>query len=141
MPLRAGAVDWDSPAAEGIARAENGARIAQFLQRPGMTLERLFALLPEIAPEDASPRMLALLETEVKYAGYLALARRRMEQNRSQESAPIPPDMDYAAVPSMRMEARQALARFRPATLGAAARLAGVNPSDVAALAIALRRK
>jgi tRNA uridine 5-carboxymethylaminomethyl modification enzyme len=57
------------------------------------------------------------------------------------ESRRIPPGIDYAAIRGLRNEARQVLMRFTPATLGQAARLAGINPADVAVLLIALERR
>ena len=52
----------------------------------------------------------------------------------------IPAAFDFAAIPSMRTEARQALTRFRPSTLGQAGRLEGITPADVTLLAVMLKR-
>jgi tRNA uridine 5-carboxymethylaminomethyl modification enzyme len=50
------------------------------------------------------------------------------------EGATIPPEFDISAVPNLRVEAREKLARFRPATLGQAGRIAGVTPADIAVI-------
>ena len=64
----------------------------------------------------------------------------RIEKLASQEITPLPHDFDYGATEGLRTEARQALARFRPSTLGQAGRLAGVNPADLMLISVALRR-
>ena len=56
------------------------------------------------------------------------------------ERRAIARDFDYAALPSLRAEAREKLAAIRPATLGQAGRIAGVTPSDLATLLVALER-
>lgn len=64
-------------------------------------------------------------------------ARTRVQARCSQS---IPDDFDIATVPGLRTEARQVLLRFCPTTLGQAARLAGINPADVAVLLVYLER-
>jgi tRNA uridine 5-carboxymethylaminomethyl modification enzyme len=49
-------------------------------------------------------------------------------------------DLDPAGVTGLRGEAIEVLRKFRPATLGQAGRLAGINPADVSLLAIAIKR-
>jgi tRNA uridine 5-carboxymethylaminomethyl modification enzyme len=80
------------------------------------------------------------VEVETKYSGYIAKEHRSAERVRKMETRRLPDWIDVQAVPGLRTEARQVLARFRPATLGQAARLAGVNPADVAALLVYLER-
>ena len=53
-----------------------------------------------------------------------------------QEDKKIPADIDYDAIPAMKTEARQRLARVRPATIGQAARIPGITPADVALLLV-----
>jgi tRNA uridine 5-carboxymethylaminomethyl modification enzyme len=57
------------------------------------------------------------------------------------ETRRLPDEFDYAEVRGLRNEARTVLTRFRPATLGQAARLAGINPADVAILLVALEKR
>ncbi|KPV52576.1 hypothetical protein SE17_14650, partial [Kouleothrix aurantiaca] len=80
-------------------------------------------------------------ELEAKYGGYLAKQQREVERVRKMETRRLPADFDYAALRGLRNEARQVLARFRPATLGQASRLAGIHPADVAVLLVALERR
>jgi tRNA uridine 5-carboxymethylaminomethyl modification enzyme len=53
----------------------------------------------------------------------------------------VPASLDYARITGLRAEARAALQRFQPRTLGQAGRLEGVNPADVALLAVAMKRE
>jgi tRNA uridine 5-carboxymethylaminomethyl modification enzyme len=70
------------------------------------------------------------------------IERQHAEVGRSAdvERRSIPSDFDFAGIASMRTEARHALARFRPATLGQAGRLEGITPADVTLLAVLLKR-
>ena len=56
------------------------------------------------------------------------------------EDKMIPDTFDYSSVPSLRIEARQKLAKIRPATIGQAGRISGVSPADVSILLIWLKR-
>jgi tRNA uridine 5-carboxymethylaminomethyl modification enzyme len=80
------------------------------------------------------------VEADVKYAGYVERQKKDVERSRRQETTEIPADFDFAAVSGLKIEARQQLAKLRPRTLGAAGRIAGVNPPDVALLAIHVER-
>jgi tRNA uridine 5-carboxymethylaminomethyl modification enzyme len=56
------------------------------------------------------------------------------------EDKAIPAGFDFGTVPSLKPEARQKLIKIRPATIGQAARISGVNPSDISILMIWLKR-
>ncbi len=109
------------------------------LRRPGVTLADMTDL-PDLETP-ALPADVALqLETEARYSGYVERQQAEIERQRQHEEMPIPDDFDYAAVPGLSAEARQKLARHRPATLGQAGRIAGVTPAAVSLLLIRLRR-
>ena len=57
-----------------------------------------------------------------------------MERFRRMENRPIPAAFDYAAVPQLRIEAREKLSRVRPASVGQASRVSGITPADLAVL-------
>ena len=71
---------------------------------------------------------------ETKYAGHIEKQAQQIERFRQMESRHIPAQFDYAAVPQLRMEAREKLARIRPASLGQASRISGITPADLAVL-------
>ena len=85
-------------------------------------------------------RLLASVLSELHYAGYVARQQREIDRLAQQEATALGADLDYAAVAGLRNEARQVLAKFRPATLGQAGRLEGVNPADVMILSVHLSR-
>lgn len=81
-----------------------------------------------------------LLETEIKYEGYIRRHDMQLQSMRSAESLKIPAGIDYSSVPGLRNEARQKLAGLRPASIGQAGRISGVTPSDVGILTIWLTK-
>jgi len=123
----------------GIGPISNVCSADVLLARPEVSYETLRGLLPEL-PE--LPAWIAeQVELETKYAGYIEKQERSAERVRKMENRRIPGDFDIQSVPGLRNEARQVLTRFRPATLGQAARLAGINPADVAVLLVHLERQ
>ena len=84
--------------------------------------------------------VLAELLADLQYAGYIEREHREVERLAEQESRTLPGDMDYAAVAGLRREAQLVLDRFRPATLGQAGRLEGVNPADLMVVSVYLSK-
>jgi tRNA uridine 5-carboxymethylaminomethyl modification enzyme len=80
------------------------------------------------------------VEISLKYAGYIARQQAEIAKMCSLESKTIPDSFDYSTVPSLRAEARQKLSRIRPKTLGQAARISGVSPSDLGIIMVWLKR-
>jgi tRNA uridine 5-carboxymethylaminomethyl modification enzyme len=78
--------------------------------------------------------------TDLRYEGYVARQRAEIRRQAEGERSPIPEGLDPDAIVGLRSEAREALRRFRPATLGQAGRLAGISPADVSLIAVAARR-
>ncbi len=108
------------------------------LARPGVTyaaLQQLLAL-PLLTPQVAEQ-----VEIETKYSGYIEKELKAADRVRKMETRRIPPSLDVTTISGLRNEARQVLQRFRPATLGQAARLNGINPADVAVLLVHLERQ
>ncbi|MGH2390773.1 MAG: tRNA uridine-5-carboxymethylaminomethyl modification enzyme MnmG/GidA [Chloroflexota bacterium] len=112
----------------------------ELLRRPGVTYEVVRALVDDPVlthlPDDAA----FAAHTRIAYAGYLEQQERQVDRARRMEDTALPPAFDLASVPNLRTEAREKLTRFRPTTLGQAARLGGVTPSDVAMLMVWLHR-
>lgn len=71
------------------------------------------------------------VETEIKFAGYLAQQRRSMDRLKRDEGRAIPEWFDYAACSGLSREMVQTLSRVRPSTLGQASRIQGVTPAAV----------
>jgi tRNA uridine 5-carboxymethylaminomethyl modification enzyme len=86
-------------------------------------------------------RLLNEFLAELRYSGYIQRQQKQVDQLASQEAAPLPAEIDYATMPGLRTEAALTLNRFRPATLGQAARLAGVNPADLMVVSVAMNSR
>jgi tRNA uridine 5-carboxymethylaminomethyl modification enzyme len=123
--------------ASGVAPMSDEMTAEELLRRPGVRYRQIQVALdlPD-APTDVAEQV----EIEARYGGYLVKQQREVDRLRRMESRRLPGDIDYQAIRGLRNEARQVLMRFRPATLGQAARLAGINPADVAVLLVALER-
>lgn len=74
------------------------------------------------------------------YAPYIEQERKAAERAKLDEAICIPKWLDYDQCASVRFESRQQLKKYRPETLAQAARIPGVNPADVAVLAIIIKR-
>ena len=116
-----------------------GAGALELLKREGVDYARLRAAEPSL-PE-AAEDVVEQVEITVRYEGYLARQEAQVEQFRRAEGLVLPKDLDYMALTGLRIEARQKLSALRPPTLGAASRISGVSPGDVAVLLIELERR
>ena len=117
----------------------SGAGALELLKREGVDYARLRAAEPSL-PE-AAEDVVEQVEITVRYEGYLARQEAQVEQFRRAEGLVLPKDLDYMALTGLRIEARQKLSALRPPTLGAASRISGVSPGDVAVLLIELERR
>lgn len=89
---------------------------------------------------DLPAEVISEIELNVKYRGYIELEERMALQTQKSENMVIPSDLDYMSIATVRYEAREKLNRIKPANLGEAARITGVNPADIAMLAVAIRK-
>ena len=117
-----------------------GSRSAEeLLRRPEITLKDLAELKEDFAqaPADAAEQA----EIAVKYAGYLERQDQMIQAARRLEETRLPEDLPYLEIEHLRLEARQKLAKQKPVSLGAAGRIPGVNPADVAVLTVWLEKQ
>ena len=108
------------------------------LRRPAIDLAALGELSPELV--GYAPDAALEAELSIKYEGYLKKQQEQIARARAMEDWVIPDDIDYNAIESLRIEARQKLSAMRPRSLSQAGRISGVNPADVAVLMVYLRR-
>nr|PZN69025.1 MAG: tRNA uridine-5-carboxymethylaminomethyl(34) synthesis enzyme MnmG [Pseudomonadota bacterium] len=144
--VRAAAVpeEWTQRVLGG-AQLSRDVNAFELLRRPEVDYAALVELVGE-APDAAQldERIAAQRELELtvraRYAGYIQRQNEEIERTREHESAPLPPDLDYAKVTGLSNEVRQRLAEVRPLTLGQAARVPGVTPAAVSLLVIHMKR-
>lgn len=122
----------------GLPQLEDGLNALQLLRRPEVDYSLVAALFPP--PQALTPDDAAQVQVEAKYAGYIDKQRVEVARFRRLEDCRIPPEFDYGKLAGLRTEAKEKLSYVRPATVGQAARLAGVNPADISVLLVSLKR-
>ena len=139
--VRPSELDAEALGEDGVEAPRETLTLERLLVRPQVTYEMLrrWRLVPGVGEGD--PRVAEQAEIATKYAGYIARQAEQVERGRGFEESALPDDLDYAAVPSLRREAADLLCERRPATLGQASRLPGVNPADVTAVLIHLKAR
>ena len=100
---------------------------------------QLDALPPQIR-ELASPEIWELLETDLKYEGYVRRQAGQNDKLTRGRARLIPSDMDYDQVGGLRPETRQKLAAVRPDSIGQAGRVSGITPADLSIISIWLEK-
>ena len=123
---------------KGTATVANSARLADLLRRPQVSYADIAPFDPE-RPE-LSHAVTDEVEIQIKYAGYLTRQEKQVEEFRKEEARLLPENLDYAAIPGLRLEAREKLAAIRPVSIGQAGRISGVSPADIAVLLIYLEQ-
>mgnify|MGYP003293336497 CR=1 FL=1 len=117
---------------------KSGSTLAELITRPELTYEMLAPIdknRPEL-PCDVTEQV----EIELKYEGYIRRQMSQVTQFKKMEHKRIPADIDYDAIPSIRIEARQKLKQVRPENVGQASRISGVSPADISVLLVYLGR-
>ena len=127
-------------AAHGLLVNRDGARRSAFelaaqSQFPIAVLTRVWPQLAEIPP-----RLARRLEADAKYSVYLDRQAEDVARYRRDESAALPPDLDYGRLSGLSNEIRHKVTAVRPTSLGQAGRIEGVTPAALALLAAHARR-
>ena len=117
---------------------ETGGTAAELLRRPTVTYELIARVIGR--GQDVTPAMALRLETEIRYAGYIAREQRAIREVQRHEKVLIPAGFVYDDIPTMTLESREKLSKIRPRTLAQAGRIPGVSPSDLAQLSPAVLR-
>jgi len=123
----------------GLPPVKNGVNALHLLRRPEVEYHVVEALAP--APEPLPAAVIEQVSIETKYEGYILKQKQQVERVQRLEHKAIPLHFDYDVITGLRNEARQKLNQFRPATVGQAGRIAGVNPADISILLIHLEKQ
>ena len=120
----------------GSTGITTGVKLAELLRRPELDYSSLREIDKERAP---LPEEVTLsVGVQIKYAGYIRRELAEAERQRALDGKRIPENMDYFSIAGLRLEAQEKLARIRPASIGQASRISGVNPADISVLLICL---
>jgi tRNA uridine 5-carboxymethylaminomethyl modification enzyme len=116
----------------------------QILSRPQVNLNDLIINAPSLKAKLekylSKTDVLNGVEIDVKYEGYIIRERELVEKMSRLEYIKLNDSLDYNKIESLSLEARQKLTQIRPATLGQASRISGINPSDISVLMVYIGR-
>ncbi len=120
-------------------KINTGVKLGELLRRPELSYE---ALAPIDNDRPELPRGVKITaEISVKYDGYIKRQLAEVERGSKLEEKLLPADIDYTEIAGLRLEAAEKLNEIKPANLGQASRISGVNPADISVLLIRLYHK
>lgn len=125
----------------GTAGDLAGRTLAEALRRPDVELGDLENLDPGLSatlPADSFTRL--TIQSDVKYAGYMARQREMVRRTLRLEETRLPDSLDYTKIPGLSAEIVEKLTSVRPSSLGQAGRISGVTPAAVDCLEIYLHK-
>jgi tRNA uridine 5-carboxymethylaminomethyl modification enzyme len=139
---------WTERVLGGVALSRDVSAM-ELLRRPGVRYDDLLeligrtdhALQDELVDDRIEGQLKLALEVQARYTGYIERAQDEIERARRNEHTALPSDLDYGQLAGLSSEVRQKLGEIRPATLGQAARVAGVTPAAVAVLLVHLKKR
>ena len=119
----------------GFDPLAHGCSALDLIKRPKITVKGL----AKYTGLDYETQINEQIEIQTKYAGYIAKAKRDAKHLQQMEKMKLPADLDYENMDNLSLEARQKLTAIKPLTLGQASRISGINPSDIAILAMRVK--
>lgn len=122
----------------GTTEVSTGIKLDELIRRPQLTYAELMPFDPDRPSLPAAVG--EQVEIQLKYDGYIKKQLLEVEEQKRLESRKLPADQDYAEISGLRLEAREKLNRVKPADVGQAARISGVNPADISTLLIWLEQ-
>jgi tRNA uridine 5-carboxymethylaminomethyl modification enzyme len=123
----------------GSTEITTGIKLSELVKRPELTYAALEPIDKERPILDKGVRITA--EIDVKYEGYIKRQLAEVERSAKLEEKRIPDDINYFEIGGLRIEAAEKLSEIRPASIGQASRISGVNPADITVLLIRLGSK
>lgn len=107
----------------------------EFMRRPEISYQTAVSFVGPAA-ENLNPKIIDMLETEIKYEGYINKALDQVAKMKRMEEKRIPKNIDWDDIDSIATEARQKFKKINPETIGQASRISGVNPADISILMV-----
>ena len=127
-------------AALGFKPLTDAVTAKEFLRRPEVSYKDVVEFIGPAA-EELDDKIIELIETEIKYEGYISKAMDQVEKMKRMEEKRIPANIDWDDIDSIATEARQKFKLINPETIGQASRISGVNPADISILMVYLEGK
>ncbi len=124
----------------GSSPIQQKVRALELLKRPGVSARSLVSLAEEPPNGDLADEVLAAVEVELKYAGYVKRERERAKRLRDQAGFLLSKDLPYMDFVTVSWEAREKLSETKPSSLAQAGRIPGVSPADLQNLVLEVRR-
>jgi tRNA uridine 5-carboxymethylaminomethyl modification enzyme len=118
---------------------KHATKFANLLKRPEIEFKDLTKYgfkLPKDVTEDIQNR----ISLEIKYEGYLKRQQEQINKFKNMEEHKLPSDINYMHIDSIAYEAREKLQKIKPESLGQAARIPGVNHTDITALMVYMKK-
>lgn len=121
-------------------------RLVELVKRPQLSIMTLAGALSRLRKEiekieeGRREEIVEAAEILIKYGGYILRERELAEKQTRLEYVKIPESMNFEEITAISTEARQKLARQRPATIGQASRIPGISPADINVLLLLLNR-
>ena len=123
----------------GSTKIITGIKLSELVKRPELTYEALESIDKTRPVLSKGVRITA--EIDVKYEGYIKRQLAEVQRGAKLEAKRIPDDINYFEIGGLRIEAAEKLSEIRPASIGQASRISGVNPADISVLLIRLGSK
>lgn len=123
----------------GSTPLNNGISLADLIKRPELSysaVEELDSDRPELPPD-----VVEQVNINIKYEGYISRELTQVAHFKKMESKKIPEDIDYDKISGLRIEARQKLKSYAPASIGQASRISGVSPADITVLLVYMEQQ
>ncbi len=118
-------------------------KMFKVFSRPKVKMEHMLELEPVsgfVEDNELDREVLEQAEIQVKYSGYIEKEKNNADKLQRLENVNIPENFDYTKLKSLSFEAREKLSAIQPVTIAQAARVSGVNPSDISVLLVYLGR-
>ena len=129
---------------KGSSPLTQNVKLSQLLLRPQICIEDLIAwdsaLSSFLEKTEATSEQITNAETRIKYYNYIEKEEEMVKKFAQLDNIKIPDELDYQNMVCLSKEAREKLTKVKPANLGQASRISGVNPADIAALMIFLQQ-
>ena len=125
------------------ALVQQSDKMFKFFSRPEVTMDDMITIpsVKNYIEENAlDNEMIQQTEIQVKYSGYIQKEKNNADKLNRLEGLKIPASFDYSKLKSLSYEAREKLAKIKPATVSQASRISGVSPNDVSVLLVYMGR-